>query len=374
MLQKHSRWITRFLILLSILMMVGYAHAEDDDTIFTVQYFLIEGDTIPPQANIILESVAQNMQALDINVQFERTDLSESQSSSNFSQITFFGDEQIFFVYNTRTVSVISPMLVDASSPIIYTLPCPDSDTSESDYIADELTALLLYITGHYDLAESAFLDIVNNEGLSESPNIDSLYFLLGNLNVKQGDYIEAERHYQSISDNNFEASVNLAWVLLQRGETANAFETINTLLAIAVENEDTLSEIFLMQSRAWLYALDFDYDSAIADMDVAIELAENSDVTGLLLPELYTTRGEIVFLIYEWDRVEDNFNTAIELEPAYAPAYFQRGILFYTVARREDAQADFETYLELAPDGIYVEQATSYIESIEIELEALGN
>ncbi|MEO0598522.1 MAG: hypothetical protein AAF126_20610, partial [Chloroflexota bacterium] len=110
------------------------------------------------------------------------------------------------------------------------------------------------------------------------------------------------------------------------------------------------------------------------ADMDVAIELAENSDVTGLLLPELYTTRGEIVFLIYEWDRVEDNFNTAIELAPAYAPAYFQRGILFYTVARREDAQADFETYLELAPDGIYAEQATSYIESIEIELEALGN
>ncbi|MEO1645494.1 MAG: hypothetical protein AAFR67_09930, partial [Chloroflexota bacterium] len=299
---------------------------------------------------------------------------SESQSSSNFSQITFFGDEQIFFVYNTRTVSVISPMLVDASSPIIYTFPCPDCDTSESDYIADELTALLLYITGHYDLAESAFLDIVNNEDLSESPNIDSLYFLLGNLNVKQGDYLEAERHYQSISDNNFEASVNLAWVLLQRGETANAFETINTLLAIAVENEDTLSEIFLMRSRAWLYALAFDYDSAIDDMDTAIEIAENIDVMRLLLPELYTTRGEIIFLIYEWDRVEDNFNTAIELAPAYAPAYFQRGILFYTVARREDAQADFETYLELAPDGIYAEQATSYIESIEIELEALGN
>src|SRR5690606_10952459 len=104
-----------------------------------------------------------------------------------------------------------------------------------------------------------------------------------------------------------------------------------------------------------------------------AITLAEENELSNETLAELYTIGGEIIFLIYEWDRVEDNFDTAIELNPEYDRAYFQRGVLFYTMARREDALADFQTYLDIQPNGIYAEEAQSYSESIEIELEALG-
>lgn len=369
MLQKHSRWITRFLLLLFIVTIMGNVYAEDDDTVFTVPYLLIQGDAPSSQANLIFESVIQNMQAFNINIQFEREESLEVDFTSGL--ITLLSDEQMLFAYQANNIATLSPMLVDSFISVRYTLP----ESNESENLSAELTGLLLYITGHYDLAESALMDVINSPHTSEGHNTDHLHALLANINILQSDYTEAERHYRSIADNNNEVTVNLAWVLVQRGETQSAFELLNTLLETAIVDEQIFSELFALRARAWLYALTFDYDNAIADMNTAIDIAEaNDDISASRLAELYTTRGEIVFLIYEWDRVEDNFNTAIELDPEHAPAYFQRGILFYTVTRREDAQADFETYLELAPDGIYAEQATSYIESIDIELEALGN
>ena len=63
----------------------------------------------------------------------------------------------------------------------------------------------------------------------------------------------------------------------------------------------------------------------------------------------------------------------AVEADPNYADAYFYRGVLFYTQGPREQALADFERYLELAPDGEHAEEAAKYIENIKVELEALG-
>lgn len=131
--------------------------------------------------------------------------------------------------------------------------------------------------------------------------------------------------------------------------------------------------QLELITKRAQLYALSLDYDSAIADIDEAVAIAEENELSSETLAELYTIRGEIIFLIYEWDRVEDNFTMAIDLNPDYGRAYFQRGVLFYTMARRDDALVDFQTYLDLEANGIYAEEAQSYIESIEIELDALG-
>jgi len=159
-------------------------------------------------------------------------------------------------------------------------------------------------------------------------------------------------------------------WVYLQLGRNDDAFD----LIAEAIEfSYYEPSLVYLLSVRAQLYALALDYNSAIADIDEAITLAEENELSNETLAELYTIGGEIIFLIYEWDRVEDNFDTAIELNPEYDRAYFQRGVLFYTMARREDALADFQTYLDIQPNGIYAEEAQSYSESIEIELEALG-
>ena len=35
--------------------------------------------------------------------------------------------------------------------------------------------------------------------------------------------------------------------------------------------------------------------------------------------PERHVQRGQIIMLLYEWDRVEANYTAAIELDPDYA-------------------------------------------------------
>ena len=45
-----------------------------------------------------------------------------------------------------------------------------------------------------------------------------------------------------------------------------------------------------------------------------------------------------MVILLYEWDRVLENYNTALEIDPDYTPAYYFRGILYYSVLAREEA------------------------------------
>ena len=81
---------------------------------------------------------------------------------------------------------------------------------------------------------------------------------------------------------------------------------------------------------------------------------------------------------IYEWDKSLDDYNTAIELNPSYAEAYFQRGLLYYSILQtgdslREEALADFRHYLELAPDGPHADEPRRYITGIEAAMVALG-
>lgn len=119
----------------------------------------------------------------------------------------------------------------------------------------------------------------------------------------------------------------------------------------------------------AQILANNFHYDAAISLMDSAILIDGNS-------AELYTIRGQMIMLLYEWDRAIADYNTAIEIDPTYAPAYFHRGVAYYSIAERIDreaALADFEQYLYLAPDGELAEQAQSYITGLQFEIEALG-
>ena len=122
---------------------------------------------------------------------------------------------------------------------------------------------------------------------------------------------------------------------------------------------------ISILTNHAQSFALAFDYDSAIATMNTAIDIAPDS-------PELYRLRGQIVLLTYEWDAVLADYNIAIDLDPTYPDPYFHRGVLFYTQGPRERALPDFEHYLELAPDGPFADKAAQYLKDIGVELDAL--
>ncbi|GAB4509656.1 MAG: hypothetical protein OHK0046_05030 [Anaerolineae bacterium] len=117
---------------------------------------------------------------------------------------------------------------------------------------------------------------------------------------------------------------------------------------------------------RAQLYALAFNFDQAVAEIDTLIAQCPDD-------PALYVERGQIVILLYEWDRVLENYNRALALDQTYAEAYYQRGILYYSVLAREEALADFQHYLELSPEGDYAEAAQRYADSISLELQSLS-
>ena len=123
---------------------------------------------------------------------------------------------------------------------------------------------------------------------------------------------------------------------------------------------------LHVLMGRARHLATMFDYDGGIALVNAGLTIAPESAA-------LYTLRGELTLLLYEWNHALDDFDQALVLDPGYSPAYFQRGILLYTMADREAALHDFETYLQLAASGPYHEFAAQYIMQIETELDTLN-
>ncbi|NJL56110.1 hypothetical protein HC928_13720 [bacterium] len=127
---------------------------------------------------------------------------------------------------------------------------------------------------------------------------------------------------------------------------------------------------VLALMARAQDAMLGSRFDAAYTDLTAAISL----DPTN---PALYVMRGQASLALYAWDASEADYNWALALDPGYADAYFYRGVLRYSILQtglglRTAAQADFEQYLSLAPQGRHAAEAARYAESIQRELDAL--
>jgi tetratricopeptide (TPR) repeat protein len=60
---------------------------------------------------------------------------------------------------------------------------------------------------------------------------------------------------------------------------------------------------------------------------------------------------------------------TAIELDPDFSGAYFNRGLVYRNAGDLEQAIANFEQYLELAPNALDREEVIATIEQLKSEL-----
>lgn len=315
-----------------------------------------------------LQSEAISQLFLNVQQRLEADEIEIVDSQGDYPRLTII-EANIHTVPNTSiTVASNYPKQIANSSYVItnfaYGFSIENIDTEDAEHF---IVGFTHYSLGNYEQALEYLL-------LIEDKTTDVNFYIANNF-LAIDEYEQAHTYFNTILDNSsehpFSVINNLAWTLFKLGENENAIEIFDEAL---LNSSQPSYRISLLSRRAQLYALSLDYDSAIIDIDEAVNLAEENKLDNETLAELYTIRGEIIFLIYEWDRVEDNFNMAIELNSDYSRAYFQRGVLFYTMARRDDALADFQTYLDLDENGIYTEEAQSYIESIEIELEALGD
>lgn len=250
---------------------------------------------------------------------------------------------------------------------------------------ADFLRGLALYAAGDCPALLTAFKPFGSADGSEGTPDVVSLVaFYEGACALRRADFAAAQAGfalsivYAPDADwrQATDAMVNLAWLNLHAGETEQAFQYLDSWLAGPLSTAELVEPYSV---RAQFYALTFDYDAALADLNTALDLYYTTvsspfDVDPAILAPLYVQRGQIYLLLYEWDQVLNDYNTALQLDPDYADVYYYRGVLYYTVrVDRANALADFEQYLALAPDGDLAAEASRLADQIRGELEALN-
>ena len=95
--------------------------------------------------------------------------------------------------------------------------------------------------------------------------------------------------------------------------------------------------------NRGWTYFTQGQYDLAIADFNRAIQLDPNYAVA-------YNNRG-VVYSMDDYDLAMADYTQAIQLDPNYAQAYANRGYGYSTIADYVHARADWEQALKLDPN-----------------------
>lgn len=253
-----------------------------------------------------------------------------------------------------------SPILIPTVAPVIFTGPQNDAFTQTISG-----TTLALSSAIQNDCTSTP----IHADGLNQDDIgliTSAVDFYAGNCSLAAGEFTGASAQYLDSLDSLTQANapvsaqiaptVNLAWLAYKEGRATVAVNMLTDLFGKAKLPAD---RVLILSKRSALRALDFQFADAIADMKAAITESPND-------PSLYVDLGQRILLTYEWDQVLDAYNQAIAIDPTYAPAYFQRGILFYTEGPRANALNDFQKYLELAPDGEYANEASTYIDGIQ--------
>ena len=85
---------------------------------------------------------------------------------------------------------------------------------------------------------------------------------------------------------------------------------------------------------------------TALDDLNAALEVADEE-----LTPRLLVLRAEIHVRLRAIDSALADYDAAIDLDPTYALAYYNRGIIFDALADLDQALADYTAALELLPE-----------------------
>lgn len=345
----------------------------------------------------VAQTLTANLQPYDINLLISSgEDINGSPVNLRLSLYEFDGETSVTLHIQQPATLAPSRILFARYEflPLLQHIPIhPDDSTYPT--ITNLITALGLYTIERCDIALLYFeradqgltLILQHSQNLPEialAAQIKRYMGLFwGNCALLAGDYEHAAAQFTISSETHNQVNyapeppTNLAWTLLQMGKPEEAFDDA---VWRVITRGTSKAQAIALSRRAQLYALNFDYINAINDLDqaieIALELAASDLFTDAGLAELYTLRGQMIMLTYEWDRALADYNSAIELEPDYPDAYFHRGVLYYSnyvQVEYELARTDFEYYLQLAPYGAYAQQAADYIADIDAQLEALS-
>jgi tetratricopeptide (TPR) repeat protein len=274
-----------------------------------------------------------------------------------------FGDQELAWVeaeqeadivitYDNDSVSLfVRQNAVQRLSPILE--PAPPVMMESDENVAVIAALLWPLVHGECETAEEATALDMMDAGLKAMYEANcSLIAAHAEDEPNEDLLMQANRQFdQAISIP--AAKANWVWLVHEIGDKFYTRELIS--LEILNPEKEAKDEAFWYGKRAQFYALDFDYQAALRDVDRAID----ADPENPLYP---TLKGEVYLLLYEWNNAKAAFDAAIALDPDFALAYFQRGILLSTMTDIEGANADFSMYLALEPRGVYAEMVRQYM------------
>ncbi len=372
-------------LLLLCLVTISPLHARSDSTPLTINILLSQPSLDPlfPLLESIQGPFAERNIALNLNIQPALQDVPPSPPET--ARLTLYIDESAWRVIADTPSHLTASDLLFTNHP--EGLPLPSAPHQQL-LARNLLVGAGLYATQSYSLALRYFNIAADTPFEEDVHTPRALHFYIANAELEAGNTGAAITHYQqslaytpvnTLIDHH--AAFNLGWLYLQQGETDLALQPITNLIQsnIAASDQPANHHISLLRSRSTLYALALQYDPAIQDLNHALEIARtaSADFAPAALADLYLQRGQTYLLLYEWDQVLNNYNTALELDPSRADLYYYRGILYYSILQTgqslyAEALSDFQTYLDRAPDGSHAAEAARLIADIQRQQEAL--
>jgi len=175
------------------------------------------------------------------------------------------------------------------------------------------------------------------------------------------------------------------------KGQFGEALSTLDQALAHYPEN----AHLYAIRGALWLQLEE--YAKAVADLKKSLELQEDPGVRvnyaealrhfgrkedalknldkaledqPNYFPALFN-RGVLRYELGDNQGALEDFNKAIEVDPEAAAPYFNRAAVLWLLGKKEEAIADLDTFIAKAPKGEWKETAKDLRQSWQEQLEA---
>ena len=156
-----------------------------------------------------------------------------------------------------------------------------------------------------------------------------------------------------SLYPNFLEAQLKLGVAYMDLQQWDRAERELRRALEI---NPKTANALFALGEIYWRQKK---YDQAESALREGLSIEDRSWQGHFTLGRLYLSKGDIA-------KAGKQIALAIQLNPNLAEAHLLAGDILLRANKREDALAEFQEYLRLAPNGEYVEQARAAVEKLK--------
>ncbi len=165
---------------------------------------------------------------------------------------------------------------------------------------------------------------------------------IIAEIYTDEGNVAQAQLHIDralELDPENVLAWRNKAYLLERQGQPRDAIAALDKALALAPQRAD----LYLQKARIYRLRL-ADYANAVAAYRAAVDARRTPQTLTALGEGLYFTGDHLVAI--------RTLNSALELDPDYAPALIYLGMALYTRRNYEDAAAALDKGLPLFGDS----------------------